>query len=359
MAEVPKAIFVVLSDLHFGAEFNRPAELPTLYAPGILNCLAPKIRSYFERACNSHDIGILISLPMYLKKLRRYLVADGYPNTDFDLYLVLGDLATYTNGASYVFLREYLTNHYYPPVGYSICPGMAIPPERLVVIPGNHDKLLCRDTSIYFSQFVNPLNLPNGPTPQRSLFLSRLIAGIEFLFILLDANIYATKDKCLDRSCFKHVAKGEVSDALFVEVSSKLKKLRSGDSVDNIKLSNYESAIKILLVHYAVNPLSVHGYLLPPSELILPHDCPHLDELVGSLRSDLRLVVHGHLHHPKIYNVQGVQVVSATTTTQLSKGKNGFFLLKFFASGDIRAEHHRWERNGFVIDPTPELNMTL
>lgn len=222
---------------------------------------------------------------------------------------------------------------------------MDIPPEKLIVIPGNHDKLLRRDTSIYFSQFVCPLQLTKGPTPQSSYFLSRSIAG--------------TQDRYLDLSCFKHIAGGEVSDTLYVNISSKLKELQRGNAVDSAELSNYANATKILLVHYAVDPWQVHGYMLPLQEWFLPHSCPGLGELIASLRSDLRLVIHGHLHHPKIYNTQGVQVISATTTTQRSRRGNGFFLLKFFASGDIRVEHHKWGKNGFIQDPTSELNMTL
>ena len=83
----------------------------------------------------------------------------------------------------------------------------------------------------------------------------------------------------------------------------------------------------------------------------IPHDCDGLDGFVKDLKDDIQIVVHGHLHAPKLYRHGGVPVIAVSTTTQADGGENGFYLLKFFASGRARAEHHIWNGRTFCEDP--------
>ena len=119
--------------------------------------------------------------------------------------------------------------------------------------------------------------------------------------------------------------------------------------------TNFNDAMKVLLVHYAIDERRFPSGL---DEIILPHQCDGLGDLVDMMREEyqLSLAMHGHLHHPLLYNFNGVQVVSATTATRADKpGKTGFFLLKVLDSGTVRAEHHFWTG----VDYTPDPDNTL
>ena len=135
-------------------------------------------------------------------------------------------------------------------------------------------------------------------------------------------------------------------------------RLEKGAEVDGIRLKHYKEAYKILVVHYAVDTPRVAGNNQRLRELGMPHECIALDGLVDELRSHLNLVLHGHLHVPKIYVHRGVPVVSATTTTQ-KNGNQGFFVLTFSEAGDVRVAHHKWLQTGFLPDPNPELNQLI
>jgi hypothetical protein len=359
MADSLTAAALVLSDLHFGADLLREAEVPPLQIPWWKTMLAPSVRRYMQTKCKAHDIGILLCLPLYLKKVLHQLRLEGFESSKFNFYLLLGDVSTYANGSSYVFSREYISQTNYSPQGLMPIPALGIPVDKLVMIPGNHDKMLRTNLDIYLQQFANPLGVPGpGPLPMHSFFLTKNAGDTEFLFILVDASVYASMAETLDLSAREHLAMGRVSKELAQEIQTKLDQLKYGASVDAAKLKNYSLSRKILLVHYAVDDRAVLGSVLPRDELVLPHSCIGLDNLIKDLSGDLHLVVHGHLHCPRIYNHCGVSVISATTTTQ-KDGNNGFFVLKFYNSGDLITEHHRWVGSGFVLDDNQDLNVRM
>jgi hypothetical protein len=202
------------------------------------------------------------------------------------------------------------------------------------------------------------LGLAAQPLPHSSYFIRRNIGNLECVFILSEVSVYSSKAVKLDLSARNHLAMGEVPAGLLAEIKSKLARLRQGAQVDEALVQNYAQALKILLVHYAVDDRAVLGVLPSPEEFALPHECKGLGDMVRELSEDLHFVVHGHLHYPKVYNHKGVQVIAATTTTQ-KKGYNGFFILKFFASGDVLTEHHRWGANSFSMDDNPDLNVRI
>lgn len=357
MADNLKAAALVLSDLHFGADLLREAEVPPLQFPWWRTVLAPSVRRYVQAKCKAHDIGILLCLPLYLKKVLHQLRLEGFGNSKFDFYLLLGDMSTYANGSSYVFLREYISQTNYSPQGLMSIQALGIPIDKLVMIPGNHDKILRTNLDIYLQQFAGPLGLA-GPLPMHSFFLTKNVGDTEFLFILVDASVYASIAEKLDHAAREHLAMGRVSEELAQEIETKLDQLKHGAPVDAAKLKSYPLSRKILLVHYAVDDRAVLGSVLPRDELVLPHSCIGLNNLIKNLSRDVHLVVHGHLHCPRIYNHCGVNVISATTTTQ-KDGNNGFFVLKFYDSGDLLTEHHRWAGSGFVLDTNQDLNVRM
>jgi 3',5'-cyclic AMP phosphodiesterase CpdA len=358
MSDKLKAAVLILSDLHFGADLLREAEIPPVQRSWWTGFLFRDIRRYMETRCKSHDLAILMSLPRYLRMLIQRMRREGYDRRDFDLYLILGDLSTFANGASYSFLRQYLLEAKYSTPGFPAFPAMKIPTDKLVALPGNHDKMLRKDLEIFNREFASRLGQSIQLQPQRSFFLGRTAGEVEFLFILVDAGIYTSAEGKLDLSAREHLARGEISTELRDEIKSKLSLLRQGEPVDRAALQDYGSVVKVLLVHYAVDVQTVLSRMPNLEELALPHDCRGLSELVTELRPDLNLVIHGHLHWPKVYNYQGVQVVSATSTTQ--KGEyNGFFVVKFFESGDVFTEHHKWKTNAFSKDDNAELNVPI
>jgi 3',5'-cyclic AMP phosphodiesterase CpdA len=348
---------LVLSDLHFGVDLLREAELPPVQLPWWKNVFADDIRRFMQKRCASHNIVILMSLPLYINKLLRQMQTEGYEKSEFDQYLLLGDLSTYASGASYNFLRQYLTDSTYWTPGFPKIPALKIPRKKLIAIPGNHDKMLRTNLDIFNIEFARRLGIP-PIQPKGSYFVARGATDAEFLFILIDASIYASAETTLSLAAREHLARGEVSANLNAEIDNKLDRLRNGEMVDEAMLRNYSRALKVLLVHYAVDDRMVLGLLPKADAVALPHDCVGLDELVSRLKPDLQLVIHGHLHWPKVYNYEGVQVISATTTTQKG-GKNGFFVVKFFESGDVVTEHHRWKENSFSLDDNPDLNVRI
>jgi 3',5'-cyclic AMP phosphodiesterase CpdA len=353
MSDPIRSSILVLSDLHFGADFLLEAEIDPIQMPWWLKHTAPKVRRFFETRCKSHDMAIVMHLPRYLRKVLRQLEKQEIPDQLFNLVILLGDSATYANGGSYSFLRQYLTQDNYADNSGTKRPGLKrIHMGDFIAIPGNHDKLLRKNLDLYHRSFCP------YPNPQGSFFATRTINKQEFLFVLVEASKYATEDRKLDFSALSHLAAGEVSKSLRAEIKGKFEKLKKGETADEAALKDYDGTRKILLVHYAVDDRVVLGPAPHAQELIVSHRCEGLDELIRELGNSVDLVLHGHLHRPKIYNHAGVPIISATTTTQ-KDGENGFFVIKFMASGDIVVDHHKWNGNGFMRDQRAEMSVRI
>jgi len=288
---------------------------------------------------------------------------EGYDKADFDLYLLLGDQVTLADATSFSFLRHYLTE---PECASEdgglkvVCAGLRINPERIVAIPGNHDKLLQTNLDIYNEHFIEPLGLT--PFPKQSGTITvRQLEDRDIIFISVDASVYADEGFAVDLSCRDHLARGYVSDVMEAEVVQKLRRLQVANEADaGVMQHDYSDALKILVVHYAVNLGEVMGPFAVMQRVVLPHGCKGLDRMVSTLKKDfsLDLVVHGHLHRPVLYTSDGVPVISATTTTQ-SAGPNGFHLVKFLETGDVVAEYHSWNGITFAPDADQMLSRTV
>ena len=180
------------------------------------------------------------------------------------------------------------------------------------------------------------------------------------MFILVDASVYASEELVIDFAFRDHLARGAISKTLHDEIKQKLTALQKNGHVDEARLgSTYDQAVKVMVVHYAVDisRLAQHPLWV---ERLLPHDCKALDDTLQEFRVEFQisLALHGHLHVPGLYNHKGVQVVAASTTTE-QKGPNGFFVLKILDSGEIRAEHHCWTGSRFTADPDTTLSKQL
>ena len=352
--------FVLLADLHFGDDFDREAELPPIEhtrLSTLLRAVSPANR-FFARNCIAHDLAVVGALPRYLTKLFVEARQRGFQGDTFDQFLLLGDIVTWPSQRSFTFARQYLSQDEYSPLeGVGHTRGLKIPAASVVTVPGNHDKLMSSDLDNYHRLFAGPLSGAAYPNPRRSHMVSRRIKNREVLFIILDANIYPVDALSLKASCRNHLARGSVAGEMIAEVRSKMTQLKDRVSVDEAELHDFEGATKILILHYAADHRAVWQRATPPANLLLPHTCRGVGSLVESLKQDLDVIVHGHLHVPRIYRFHGVPVVSVPSMSQRG-ARNGFYVLRF-VDGDIRADYHQWARTGFAFDQSSALSCSL
>ena len=355
-----RSMFVILSDLHFGRDLHLGPELPPLRITRMARLLRrdDEIDRFIERNCGGHDFACVSMLARQLKLIVHEARTDEhFERENFDFCLLLGDQATTPDPQAYNFLRQYLTSARY--TSATDCVGLGFRPDQLLAIPGNHDKLFRTNLDIYQREFVRKLGLPEVE-PGGSRVVIRRFAETEIVFLMIDPSIYATEELTIDLECRLHLASGAVTPGLAQEVVKKMTSLRDTGEVDGQRLrGKFGSALKILLVHYAVDlprlPRSRQW-----SEKFLPHGCEGLDDLVATLRTEFQfqLAIHGHMHVAWLYNHGGVQVISSSTASGKS-GNNGFFVLKFSDNNEIRAEHHCWTGNRFTPDPEKPLTRPL
>jgi 3',5'-cyclic AMP phosphodiesterase CpdA len=352
-----ETMFLVLSDLHFGPDLYEPPEMALLSLSGMLGWVAKDttVRNAFVKQCAGHDIACVKKLPFYLRFLISEAKNQGFERDTFDLCLLLGDQVTIPDARSYKFLRQYLTQQEYSTsdgyVDYR-CSGLGLMGQQILAIPGNHDKLLRTNLDIYDREFNTPIELSERVAPQSCQLAIRKFDHREFVFILVDAGRYAATDLRFDGSSREHLAAGEVTSRLALQIREKLASLMDHGAVDEASLEgSYEAAAKIILVHYPVDYerfKSVGDW----QGKVLPHDCAGLPDMIQTIRKEfnLNMVLHGHLHRPMLYNYEGVQVVAATTAAQQG-GDRGFHVLKVSDTGQIHAEHHCWNGIAFAADP--------
>jgi hypothetical protein len=214
---------------------------------------------------------------------------------------------------------------------------------------------------LYNNEFTAALGLKEHVEAQRCTLAVKIFGAREFIFILIDPSTYSETDLTIDKHWRNHLASGRVSKELTEDVRTKLTLLRDHRALGtDIKLeATFSSAIKILLVHYPVDETKFTSGL---EGLVLPHGCEGIGELVNMLKSEFHLdmVFHGHLHVPMLYNYNGVQVVSVSTSTRVDDGhETGFYLIKVFDSGNVVAEHHLWNGINYTPDPNRALSKDL
>ncbi len=365
-----QSMFVLLSDLHFGRDLiEQEGELPLIAYSRLVPWQKAEatIREFFEGKCTGHNLACVKSLPRYLKFLLDKAGDEGYDKTYFDLYIILGDQVTIPDEKAYKFLCHYLTDYNYVTQDADSryeCRGLNIhnPAEMILAVPGNHDKLLRVNLDFYNEHFTKPLRLPYEIQRQRCCIITRNFNGREFVFLLIDAGAYAEHELVLDTGCREHLASGTVTEELCNDIREKLTALQFRYKSEGGKDRNrYETAIKILLVHYAIDFRRVLGSnAVDIANYILPHECKGIEELRQELAAKFGfgLALHGHLHVPALYAYKGTQTVADTTTTQYG-GRNGFFVLKFFDTGEMRAEYHSWNGAAFAADPDRSLTQRL
>jgi predicted phosphodiesterase len=362
-ASAPHTILVLLSDLHFGQNLTGETSIPPLPTSKVFRLLqiGPAAERYVLKKCTAHDSNIIRRLPRYLTELLIENRGRGYYRDSFDYYILAGDLATWADVPTYKFLKHYLTRQSYTmsdDMATYKCQCLGLHPSQIIAIPGNHDKLFRSDLDLYHQNFTTP-DLPSGPLPERCHLVSRRSERQKLLFILVDASVYGSTT--LGFGVGDHLARGEVTRDLLDEVRQKLDRLKAGSAVDDAGPDSYAKAVRILVVHYAIDAYRVGG--VPMLFNLLRHDCEGIEDLLKVVKDDIHFAVHGHLHAPAVYNSHGVPVVAAGTASQRvgSPGArpNDFFLIKLFDNEAMAVERHVWSHTDFVRDPDPQFTRVL
>src|SRR5436309_2328483 len=68
--------------------------------------------------------------------------------------------------------------------------GLCLDINKVLMIPGNHDKLFQSNLDQYFNYLCFPAKSMDEPKPRNSYLVSKIVNEQEFIFILLDASIY-------------------------------------------------------------------------------------------------------------------------------------------------------------------------
>lgn len=349
------AALLILSDTHFGDDLLAETQIPPLDYWRWLDTVrvGPRVHRFFQDNCIAHDLAVVKTLPYYIRYLFTSLRDQGFSGDDFDLYVFLGDHVTWPSSPAFRFFREYITrDEYVARATYlrQACRGLSVSPNRLILVPGNHDKMLHPDLETYHGLLSARASLPSKPDPRGCHLISKTIRGHEFLFIVVDANVYAPEREKLDGSARGHLARGEISQSLIDTVHERLELLQAIGIIDDAEVGNYSSCIKILLVHFAPDLDRLRSASGGFKERLLPHECSGLARLIKSLNTELDLVIHGHMHVASVYKCESVDVISLGSACQIG-GEPSFALLKFEDScSQISIENHVWYRRGFVLE---------
>lgn len=360
-------IFVLLSDLHFGLKPLSEGE--TCY--GEIDAITASQDPYFNQIiralCKAHDFTLLDQLPQCIRGLAydegvaSYQFRGGsrhYEHYKFDLFIFLGDLVTYPTQSAFSLVSEFIGGRRALRIPFSKeldeVHGLKLLDSEYLMIPGNHDKLLEPDLAKYYRNLCYPLRYPFQPNASGSFMESRVFQGQEFLFVSIDASIYLKENQSpmLELS---HFAQGNLSSELHEELRRKFISLRQNNRVDKAEIKNWTNTFKILLVHYAVDEKKVLGRFPHPKHYLPPLNCKLLKEFVDCSGGDIDLVLHGHLHKPKLYSQNRIPVVSVPTCTQMG-GNQGFYVLRVFQDKKVMLQHYRWNKTGFSRDRNPVLS---
>jgi len=348
-----------------GAEiqFDRPA-WADFFPADILT------QEFFRLGCAPHAVNVIQKLQSALNEILNELDKDR-----FDLYLVLGDNVTWPDDSSFEFARDFLWGLESVSDSYmgtkNECQCLQIPTEKLILIPGNHDKMLRRDLQLYHKF------LRQHPNEKECYFVSKRVREQEFLFVTVDVSRYTLMPELtvdLSADCLGCLAAGEIKPDLIATIEAKLAALRKGAEVDQASLENYEAATKILVTHYAlIDSLLTR---MTPMEWLIPGGCIG-SELLAEIGHHFDFAIHGHRHKPKLYRfpntnrndkfARALPVISVGTATQRTSGfkreddTKGFYVISFLESSEIHAQHYHWSAtaNNFIKDPARKRSGTL
>lgn len=300
-----------LSDLHLGRDFDDIGMKAT--------DVQRTARSYWSRGgliMQAHDPFIIASLHSNVRMAARRL---GLAEDAFDLMVVTGDISTTADSEErFKFARSFLTSSF---KYENIDIGLRFADDRVLCVPGNHDKMNEKTCARYLAHFDN---LPNKPP----YVLEKSCNGVRFVFYGIDSNLYEEGN----------VALGKIR----TETLAWLADRKDESQQDTTK----PQAVRILLLHH--HPCDLNKLRKRTLKNWFTGRLSRLedgDRLLDLCKGWIDVIMHGHEHFPAAFrdDVSGAVVVSAGTTSEshLQKGRNSFFAL-VFQDGSVTVSDFRW-----------------
>ncbi|HEX7957278.1 MAG TPA: metallophosphoesterase, partial [Pyrinomonadaceae bacterium] len=310
------AAILHLSDLHLGKDFE---DVGTRDRADGINASSMKsvLRNRGRQLMQSHDGYILPSLHLDVKSAARRLCA---PAEEFDFCVVTGDISTDSSPEHrFAFARKFLTERFTvreEATGQEVAVGLNFAKERLLCVPGNHDKLRSQEREAYMTGFAD---LPGDLSYAHAV---RARAGQQFVFYGIDSNLYEEDN----------TAVGSVSPFTLTWLKGAFANTAGGGALG-------EDAVRVLLLHH--HPADLNQFRSRSFWDYVP--LVHLDSftrlregerLLAACNGNVDIIMHGHEHFPVVFHepISDCLVVSAGTASKFQANphhRNSFHGLAF------------------------------
>lgn len=333
MKDVTAAI-LHLSDLHLGKDFYDAGTRDR--ADGInTSSVKSVLRHKGRQLMQTHDGYIIPSLHLDIRRAARRL---GAPDGAFDFCVVTGDISTDSSPEQrFTFARKFLTERLTATdaaTGHSIDVGLDFAKERLLCVPGNHDKLRQQELHSYLTGFADlPAALPYVQTV-------RARSGQQFVFYGIDSNLYEEDN----------TAVGYVSPITLAWLNGAFENTAGGAGLNR-------DAVRVLLLHH--HPADLNRFrsrsffdYIPFVNVDSFTRLVEGERLLKACNGNVDIIMHGHEHFPIAFYepTSDCLVVSAGTASKFQADpnhKNSFHGLAF-SGRRFEAVQFNWDGARFV-----------
>ncbi len=309
------AAILHLSDLHLGRDFSDVGtrdRADGINAPSVKSVVRHKGRQLMQ----THDSYIIPSLHLDVRRAARRL---GAPGELFDFCVVTGDISTDSSPERrFTFARQFLTEQFKATdaAGQSFNVGLNFEKEKVLCVPGNHDKLRSQELEAYLTGFADlPALLPYTHIAQAS-------SGQQFIFYGIDSNLYEEDN----------TAVGYVSPFTLAWLNGAFENTAASGALK-------ENAVRVLLLHHHpadLNRFRSRSFLdyLPFVNVESFTRLLEGERLLTACRGHVDIIMHGHEHFPIVFHepTSNCLVVSAGTALKFQadvRHKNSFHGLAF------------------------------
>ncbi|MGD1154048.1 MAG: metallophosphoesterase [Syntrophales bacterium] len=324
-----KAVFMHISDLHFGEDLDRTKKTQKV---------KQKIQEFFRKKILPSFIPPLIPEDRVICDRLAILVDDINKERRIDYLIVSGDLTAIGDIASFENVKKFLGNPFDAQI-----PGLSFEEGRLLLVPGNHDTI-----SNKYGFFGNPGNRLENYYQVFQRKLPYLVGpvdlkGKKFTFFCFDSTSPE----------FVSFSDGEIGDkeiSWFYRETKKLKKRYGTD---------YIESTKIVIFHHHPIPLpgtrpNIWTQLIDGSRFL-----PLLNE------EGIDLVLHGHEHLNAISKIEYVfsntkkkpVTICAAGTASRDKSNENTFNMYYFYQKKAFLETWKYEKDVLIFKPKPKIRL--
>ena len=318
-----------LSDMHLGANFGDVGS--TNKAEGLSKETINSFIKHHGVVMQTHDSWIIPGLETEILAAARYIRA---PDDRFDFHVITGDISTDVYPPErFQFARDYLVDSVpLDPSPQSKQVGLRLPPESVICVPGNHDKMALPDCKPYLAAFSD---LPAEP-PYAIQVQSR--SGQSLLFFGIDSNLYTRGN----------IAVGRITPETLAQLNEFLTLSEE---------PNMLTAIKILVLHHHPADLNKFRSFSVKKLLSLITGAPFSvlkegNRLLKACNGRIDLIMHGHEHFPIVFHesISSAIIISAGTSSSFmpkGKGTNTFHTIAL-AQRDYEIVQFNWNGARFL-----------